>query len=169
MQLWASVGSSVRPYVPPDRRTPLLRICCCGPGGQEISIDCCTAGGQQQRRRSTARSSKSGEWRRKLNTDLVQMFMMKSTTAVRDSEIDSCTARSIGGSSPSCWEGQASYFGSAARAEGQSQGPEEPIARVGFLGMGKLASSPPARRSGGSAVSSHSGVQGRAPAAKGFF
>ena len=23
---------------------PLLRVCCCGPGGQKISIDCCTAG-----------------------------------------------------------------------------------------------------------------------------
>jgi len=25
---------------------PLLQVCCCGPGGQEISIDCCTAGAQ---------------------------------------------------------------------------------------------------------------------------
>jgi len=24
------------------------RVCCCAPGGQEISIDCCTAGAQQQ-------------------------------------------------------------------------------------------------------------------------
>jgi len=29
---------------------PLLRVCCCGPGGHEISIECCTAGAQQQRR-----------------------------------------------------------------------------------------------------------------------
>ena len=28
--------ASVRPFF---RRTPLLRVCCCGPGGQEISID----------------------------------------------------------------------------------------------------------------------------------
>jgi len=48
MQL-SAVRPSVRPYVclsvPSGRRTPLLRVCCCGPGGQEISIDCCTAGG----------------------------------------------------------------------------------------------------------------------------
>ena len=23
---------------------PLLQVCCCGPGGQEISIDCCSSG-----------------------------------------------------------------------------------------------------------------------------
>jgi len=28
--------------------TPMQQICCCGPGGQEISIDCCTAGAEQQ-------------------------------------------------------------------------------------------------------------------------
>ena len=32
------------------RRKPLRRVCCCGPGGQEISIDCHTAGAQQQMR-----------------------------------------------------------------------------------------------------------------------
>jgi len=43
------------------RCSSVRRVCCCGPGGQEISIDCCTAdaaaatapkqhGGQQQRR-----------------------------------------------------------------------------------------------------------------------
>ena len=31
--------------VPFALRAPLLRVCCCGPGEQEISIDCCTAGG----------------------------------------------------------------------------------------------------------------------------
>ena len=35
------------------RRTLLLWVCCCAPGGQEISIDCCTAGAQQLRRRSS--------------------------------------------------------------------------------------------------------------------
>jgi len=44
---------SVSLSVPLGRRTPLLRVCCCGPGGQEISVDCCTAGGQQQPRRSS--------------------------------------------------------------------------------------------------------------------
>jgi len=60
MQL-SGVRPSVCLSVPSDRRTLQLRVCCCGPGGQEISIDCCTAGGQQQRRRSTARSSKCGQ------------------------------------------------------------------------------------------------------------
>jgi len=27
--------------VPSGRRTPLLQVCCCGPGQQEMSIDCC--------------------------------------------------------------------------------------------------------------------------------
>jgi len=45
-----------RPSVHPIR-PPLLRVCCCGPGGQEISIDCCTADGQQQPRRSDAGSA----------------------------------------------------------------------------------------------------------------
>ena len=43
--LWncrASVRLSVCPII--------RRVCCCGPGGQEISIDCCTAGAQQQMR-----------------------------------------------------------------------------------------------------------------------
>ena len=34
----------------PTAANPLLQVCCCGPGGQEIWIDCCTAGAQQQRR-----------------------------------------------------------------------------------------------------------------------
>ena len=38
--LWNFLAS-----VPSDRHTPLLRVCCCGPSGQTISIDCCTAGG----------------------------------------------------------------------------------------------------------------------------
>ena len=40
----ASVCPSVCPSVPPfARRTPLLRVCCRAPGGQETSIDCCPA------------------------------------------------------------------------------------------------------------------------------
>ena len=47
--LYASVGlssvrsSSVCLSVPSGRRTPLLQVCCCGPGGQEIPIACWTA------------------------------------------------------------------------------------------------------------------------------
>jgi len=40
------VRLSVCPSVPFARRTPLLQVCCCGPGGQEISIDCFSSGGQ---------------------------------------------------------------------------------------------------------------------------
>ena len=40
-----SICLSVCPPVPSGHCTPLPRICCCGTGGQEISIDCCTAGG----------------------------------------------------------------------------------------------------------------------------
>ena len=36
-------------------RAPLLRVCCCETGGQEISIYCCTAGGQQQQMRAVPR------------------------------------------------------------------------------------------------------------------
>jgi len=32
----------------PIAANPLMQICCCGPGGQEISIDCCTAGAKQR-------------------------------------------------------------------------------------------------------------------------
>ena len=36
----------VRLSVPawPTARNPLLQVCCCGPGGQEILIDCCSRG-----------------------------------------------------------------------------------------------------------------------------
>jgi len=50
----------------PTAANPLLRICCCGPGGQELSIDCC--------RRSAASAGECGHChdvsiRRKLNTE----------------------------------------------------------------------------------------------------
>ena len=69
-----SVLLSVFPAI--DCCSSMRRVCCCGPGGQEISIDCCTAGARQQRRRcSTAFSSKCEQCRvdsrrRRLNTDL---------------------------------------------------------------------------------------------------
>ena len=38
---WASVRLSVCSI---GRRTPpLLQVCCCGPGGLEITIDCCSS------------------------------------------------------------------------------------------------------------------------------
>ena len=47
----SGVRLSVCPSVPSfGRRTPLQWVCSCGPGGQEISIDCCTAYSQQQMR-----------------------------------------------------------------------------------------------------------------------
>ena len=39
----ASQTSSSLVYVPFDRRTPLMRVCCCVPSEQEISADCCPA------------------------------------------------------------------------------------------------------------------------------
>jgi len=49
-RVYVRVGCpSVRLFVPSfGSRTPLRRVCCCGPGEQEISIDCCAAGAQQQ-------------------------------------------------------------------------------------------------------------------------
>jgi len=44
---WASVCPSVRPSVPSGRCMLLLRVCCCGPGGQEISIDAARAAGRR--------------------------------------------------------------------------------------------------------------------------
>ena len=62
----ASVGSSVCPSISSSGLcTPLRRVCCCGPGGQEISIDCCTAGAQQQTASRVTLSLVI--WRRKLN------------------------------------------------------------------------------------------------------
>jgi len=66
---------SVRPSVPFARCSSVLRVCCCGPGGREISIDCCTAGAAEAR----GRSSKCGQChvycsRTKLNTDWFKLF-----------------------------------------------------------------------------------------------
>jgi len=33
----------------PTAANPLLQVCCCGPGGQEISTDCCSSGGGRMR------------------------------------------------------------------------------------------------------------------------
>jgi len=56
------VRPSVHPSVPLPARAhsskpaaaylanPLLQVSCCGPSGQEISIDCCTASARQQMR-----------------------------------------------------------------------------------------------------------------------
>jgi len=47
----SGVSLSVRPLIypslTPGRNMPLLQVCCCGPGGQKISIVCCTAGVRQ--------------------------------------------------------------------------------------------------------------------------
>ena len=44
--------SGVRPAVPSGRCTPLLPVCCCGPGGQETSTDCCTVAKKSARVRA---------------------------------------------------------------------------------------------------------------------
>ena len=43
--------------VPFARCSSMQWVCCCGLGGQEISIDCCTAGAAATRNRRTALSS----------------------------------------------------------------------------------------------------------------
>jgi len=35
---------SVCPSIWVTAANPLLQVCCCGPDGQEISIDCCSSG-----------------------------------------------------------------------------------------------------------------------------
>ena len=47
MQL-SGVFPSVCLSVPSSRRKALLQVCCCGPGGQMISINCSTACFKQQ-------------------------------------------------------------------------------------------------------------------------
>ena len=42
--------SACRSQHGPTSANQLLYVCCCWPGGQEISIDCCTVGAQQRRR-----------------------------------------------------------------------------------------------------------------------
>jgi len=47
---WYSVHPSVCPSIwsshnGPTAANPLLQICCCGPGRQELSIDCCSSSG----------------------------------------------------------------------------------------------------------------------------
>jgi len=59
----ASVSLSVCPSISSSGLcTPLRRVCCCGPGGQEISIDCCTAGAQQQTASRVTLSADVGSW-----------------------------------------------------------------------------------------------------------
>jgi len=44
----SSVRLSVCLSVPSDHRTPLLQVCCCGPGKHEISIDCWSSVGRMR-------------------------------------------------------------------------------------------------------------------------
>ena len=48
LSVYMSVCLSYRP-----RCSNVGLVCCCGPGGRKISIDCCTVGAQQQLRRSS--------------------------------------------------------------------------------------------------------------------
>ena len=63
-----SVHLSV-PFAPPC--SSVRRVCCCGPGSQDISIDCGTAGGQpqhgaQQEMRAVSRYQRTQEAERRL-------------------------------------------------------------------------------------------------------
>ena len=59
-----------------DRCSSLRQVCCCGPSGQRISIDCFTASSQQQWHHSSMVVSSKGKQchvsscRKRLNTDL---------------------------------------------------------------------------------------------------
>jgi len=79
----ASISQSVCPSVHPSvclsvqssRCTQMRRVCCCGPGGQEIPISCCTDGGPEVSSSSaTAAACHVVGWHRKLNTDLLLLF-----------------------------------------------------------------------------------------------
>ena len=73
--------SSVRPFVCPSvpsfGRT-LRRVCCCAPGGQEISIDCCTAG--------VTLSCDAGSW-----TDLLCMLHADKAGGAEERDAASAT------------------------------------------------------------------------------
>jgi len=47
---WYNVHPSVCPGMGPnsDVANSLLQVCCCGPDGQEISINCCSSGGRMR-------------------------------------------------------------------------------------------------------------------------
>jgi len=57
---WHSL--SVRPSVPLSRPKSLRRVCCCGPGWQEISIDCCMAHSRGVRRANATLSAYVDSW-----------------------------------------------------------------------------------------------------------
>ena len=46
----------------PTAANPLLDVCCCGPGGQEISIDCCSSGVRRANAGSATLSAYAGSW-----------------------------------------------------------------------------------------------------------
>jgi len=73
-----SVSLSVYLSVSSGRHTPLLRVCCCGPGGQEISTDCCTAGAQPNA--SSATSS----------ADVIGVKLQGSRPPISDLQESSC-------------------------------------------------------------------------------
>ena len=78
-----SVCLSVCPSIPSFSCCMLLwLVCCCGPGWQEMSINCCAAGTPQQPGHSMEHSSKCGQchvvsWRRKLNTNSCYATLMQ--------------------------------------------------------------------------------------------
>jgi len=60
--------TSVRLSVRPSQHgpcTPLLQVCCCEPGGQEISIDYCSSGVRWTYASSATLSANVGSWKQK--------------------------------------------------------------------------------------------------------
>jgi len=81
MQL-SGVRPSVRLSVPSCHRTPLLRVCCCGPGGREISI-CYAAGGQQQRAAARRAAANAGVPELTLEAELVTFVTARNRLATK--------------------------------------------------------------------------------------
>ena len=95
------------------RPSAVLRVCCCAPRGQEISIDyCCTSGAQQQRRRSKCEQCHVDSRRRKLNAD--SLVRQRATLPPNFQKwcVHSCqrsrsyTAKEIAESTRVCWHCQ---------------------------------------------------------------
>jgi len=74
----------------PTAANPLVRVCCCGIDGQEISIDCCVAGAQQQRRAVANASSAtlSAYVERSTQTCINKKLRYRRRTARRDVPVE---------------------------------------------------------------------------------
>ena len=70
------------------RHTLLRRVCCCGPGAKEISIDCCTAVALRQIRAVSRRQLAWEAEHRRVTVDAVVVVAVSPCAAVRSSPAD---------------------------------------------------------------------------------